>query len=62
MELSTIEVRMFGNGNIITYTVGHEASLHGGADTVLVRDFLSVIKGYKKTTSPIDVSIESHKI
>ncbi len=62
MEKSIIEVKEFKNSNVTTYSVGHEASLHGGADTILVRDFISVINGEKEPSSSIEISIESHKM
>lgn len=62
MDKSVIEVREFANANVTTYSVGHEASLHGGADTVLVRDFIAVVKGEKAPSSPIGISLQSHKM
>ena len=62
MEKSIIEVKEFKNSNVTSYCVGHEDSLHGGADTVLVRDFISVVNGEKEPSSSIDISVESHRI
>lgn len=57
-----IVVTDFRTGNIIEYHVAHESSGHGGADTLLVADFLRVARGEKKPDTPVEISVESHAI
>ena len=42
------------------YEVERIDSGHGGADTVVVADFLASARGEKEMCTPIDISIESH--
>ena len=42
------------------YEVERIESGHGGADTVVVADFLASARGEKEMCTPIDISIESH--
>ncbi len=46
--------------NVTTYQIAHEASGHGGADELLVADFLRVARGEKKPDTAVEISVESH--
>ncbi len=60
MEDDIIEVYNFRNGDKNTYNIGRPQSLHGGADTTLVRDAIAVVRGEKAAMTSIDESVESH--
>lgn len=61
-EEDIIEVCEFTSGDTVRYEIAHDDSLHGGADTNLVRDFLQVVREEKQPSTAIDISIESHKM
>jgi len=56
---SAIYVKPF-LGGIKKYEIEKSGSGHGGADTVVVADFLASARGEKEMCTPIDISIESH--
>lgn len=58
-EENVITVKPF-LGEIYQVAVERVDSGHGGADTVLVADFLAATRGEKQMFTPIDISIESH--
>lgn len=60
MDDSKIIVYDFRAGNKTTYDIGHPDSLHSGADTILVRDAVAVVRGYAEPATSIDISVESH--
>ena len=47
-------------GEVYQVEVEQIDSGHGGADTVVVADFLASVRGEKEMCTPIDISIESH--
>ena len=59
---NSIVICDFTNGNKTEIYVSHEASGHGGADTLLVADFLRVARGEKAPDTPVEISVESHAI
>ena len=57
-----IEVYNFRNGDRELYHIGHPEALHGGADYVLVEDFIASSLGEKECSTSISESILSHII
>ncbi|MNR09713.1 hypothetical protein D3C85_1259270 [compost metagenome] len=60
MEDSTINVHHFVSGTIDIYEVSHPESGHGGADEILMRDFVAMVASGGRGNSDIDMSIQSH--
>lgn len=58
-EENKITVKPFLGENI-EFEVEQIDSGHGGADTVVVADFIASVRGEKEMCTPIDISIESH--
>ena len=62
MAEDRIEVYNFRNGDREVYRIGHPEALHGGADYVLVEDFIASASGEKQCYTSVDESIESHMV
>ena len=62
MAEDRIEVYNFRNGDKEIYHVGHPETLHGGADYVLVEDFITSSQDKNACVTSIDKSIQSHMI
>ena len=60
MKDDLVEVYNFRSGDREIYHVGHPDALHGGADTVLVEDFIASALGDKPPATSIEKSIQSH--
>ncbi len=60
MEGNVIKVMEFATGNTTVYDIQHDNTMHSGADTFLVREFMQVVRGEAEPISTIDVSVESH--
>ena len=60
MEGNTIKVSEFSTGNTTVYDLQHDNTMHSGADTFLVREFMQVVRGEAEPISSIDVSVQSH--
>jgi len=60
MEKSLIEVTDFSTGSRTDYHISHPNTLHSGADTILVKDFISTIQNGTQTFTDIEMSIQSH--
>ncbi len=60
MEGSVIKVMEFATGNTTVYDIQHDNTMHAGADTFLVREFMQVVRGEVEPISSIDVSVQSH--
>lgn len=60
LEESKIVVYDFRTGDKVTYDISHPDSMHMGADTILVRDAVAVVRGYAQPATTIDISVESH--
>jgi len=62
MEKSIVEVTDFCTESVTAYHINHPDDLHLGADTILVRDFISTISNGTQAFTDIDISIQSHAI
>jgi len=61
MEKSLIEVRDFATGNTTTIHVHTPVGRHSGSDTVMMKEFLTVITSEgAQSRSNADASVESH--
>ena len=61
MEKSLIEVRDFATGNTTTIHVHTPVGRHSGSDTVMMKEFLTVITSVgAQSRSNADASVESH--
>lgn len=60
MEDSIIQVHQFSSGYKYTIQVSHPKAGHGGADEILMRDFIEMVASGKEGVSGIDVSMQSH--
>jgi hypothetical protein len=59
-EKSTITVEDFRTDDKVTYEVNHSEAGHGGADEVLIRDFVSMVQNKTDGFTNIQTSVQSH--